>query len=61
MNSDRLARGSGSADEHVIVGGCSGPVVLRRDELSSYNQGYLLVTAAALVVGLVELLAWLVL
>jgi len=58
MNSDSLVRRSGSADEHVIVGGCNGLVLLRRDELSPYNQGYLLAMVAALIVGLVELLVW---
>ena len=61
MNSDSLVRRSVSDDEHVLVGGCNGLVLLRRDELSAYNQGYLLAMAAALAVGLVELLLWLAL
>lgn len=50
-----------ACDQHVIVGGCQGLVLLRQDEIAGYNRGYLFALGMAAAVSVVECLIWLAL
>lgn len=46
---------SSDAADHVVVGGCYGLILLKREELPAFKRGYLWGTGALFVLALLEL------